>query len=186
MGEARQIAEDERRAALKAAGVVDMTNVDWATMMTEVSAIETAARPLVGHYAKTGGYIDELDDQWRSSASQDPDESSVAPKDQLSPAEIRTLEFGERMMRLLCDHWELAPPELLVFTEFGLQDEMRNAFQQSYQYQSASHELRIRRARLVEAGSCCMIVLHAIAHVKNMTFEDDQLVRFQAAFYEGL
>jgi hypothetical protein len=130
-----------------------------------------------------GGYTDIKDDTLWSSAE------TLVPVD-LNKIPARTFvvyKFGCFIVDLLTIHCQHVPVTLLLADKLPPNPQLaRNAYRNSFYFDSNNQILYMRKERLENVGEFVLVLIHCLAHMKAQDLRDDTAPSFVKEFHRGL
>ena len=130
-----------------------------------------------------GCYTDIKDDTLWSS------DETLVPVD-LNKIPARTFvvyKFGCFIVDLLTIHCQHVPVTLLLADKLPPNPQLtRNAYRNSFYFDSNNHILYMRKERLENVGEFVLVLIHCLAHLKVQDLRDDTESSFVKEFHRGL
>jgi hypothetical protein len=138
---------------------------------------------MVCFYFADGGYTDIKDDTLWSS------DETLVPVD-LNKIPARTFvvyKFGCFIVDLLTVHCQHVPVTLLLADKLPPNPQLaRNAYRNSFYFDSNNKILYMRKERLENVGEFVLVLIHCLAHLKAQDLRDDTEPSFVKEFHRGL
>jgi len=127
-------------------------------------------------------YIDNQDAGWLYDTEFHPVDLNSIP--------VRTFvvyKFGVFIIDLLCQNRRCQPVHLLLADKIPPNKSyVRNAYRNSFKFDSHNHILYMRLCRLDNVGEFVVVLVHTLAHIKIDSLADDMDPHFIKEFYRSL
>ena len=178
--QSEEATEEEKNAAM-------MKLFENTDIFKELSSIEEMLGLKAQNALKISGkdkarpYIDLRDAQWSNSDALRPMDVS-----KLSPSNLVIYRFGLFLSRLLKTRCDFPKVTVLLADSLPHNNYVKNAYRHSYIYEEDKEILFVRKERTESVGEFCVVVAHALSHIKIGDMRDDNHPFFLRHFYRAL